>query len=141
MALRVGKKRATITNYLRLLKLPEEIQKALKLGKISVGHAKVLLGIEDPALQHKLFEQTVRNDWSVRRLEESAQAKPQEALQSPAPEPALPAVFQTLAERVGRHFDGQVAVRANNKGGGTLTLRFDNPEQVENFIRQFNPEP
>ena len=140
MALRVGKKRTTIANSLRLLKLPEEMQKALILGKISVGHAKVLLGVEDPARQHRLFEQTVRNDWSVRRLEESAQVKPREAAEAPATAPALPPVFQTLAERVGRHFDGQVAVRPNGKGGGTLTLRFDNPEQVETFISHLNPE-
>ena len=139
MALRVGKKRATIANSLRLLKLPEEMQKALKLGKISVGHAKVLLGIDDPARQHKLFEQTVRNDWSVRRLEESAQEKAQDAPKAPAAE-ALPEAFQTLVERVGRHFDGQVSLRRNNRGGGTLTLRFDSPEQIENLISQLKSE-
>ena len=140
MALRIGKKRTTITNSLRLLKLPEEMQKALKLGKISVGHAKVLLGIEDPARQRKLFEQTVRNDWSVRKLEESAQEKTRETAESPAENMELSPVFQTLAECVGRHFDGSVTVRPNNKGGGSLTLRFDSPEQVEKLIRQLNPE-
>jgi ParB family chromosome partitioning protein len=140
MALRIGKKRTTITNSLRLLKLPEEMQKALKLGKISAGHAKVLLGIEDPVRQRKLFEQTVRNDWSVRKLEESAQEKPRETEAIPVEDSDLSALFQTLAERVGRHFDGPVTVRSNNKGGGTLTLRFDRPEQVEKLIRQLNPE-
>ena len=140
MALRVGKKRATIANSLRLLKLPEEMQKALKLGKISVGHAKVLLGIEESVLQHKLFDQTVRNGWSVRRLEESLLEKTRKASEAPAEESVLPPVFQTLAERVGCHFDGHVAIRRNNKGGGTITIRFDNPQQVENFIRQLNPE-
>ena len=140
MALRIGKKRSTITNSLRLLKLPEEMQKALKLGKISAGHAKVLLGIEDPVRQRKLFEQTVRNDWSVRKLEESAQEKPRETEAIPVEDSDLSALFQMLAERVGRHFDGPVTVRSNNKGGGTLTLRFDRPEQVEKLIRQLNPE-
>ncbi len=140
MALRIGKKRTTITNSLRLLKLPEEMQKALKLGKISAGHAKVLLGIEDPVRQRKLFEQTVRNDWSVRKLEESAQEKPRETEAIPVEDSDLSALFQMLAERVGRHFDGPVTVRSNNKGGGTLTLRFDRPEQVEKLIRQLNPE-
>ena len=140
MALRVGKKRATITNSLRLLKLPEEMQQALKLGKISVGHAKVLLGVEDPALQHKLFDQTVRNGWSVRRLEEAAQEKPLKAKEKLADETELPAVFQTLKERMGRHFDGHVAVRPDSKGGGTITIRYDNPEQIETFLQSFNPE-
>ena len=140
MALRVGKKRTTIANSLRLLNLPEEMQKALKLGKISAGHAKVLLGIEDSALQHQLFDQTVRNGWSVRRLEESLQEKARKAAETPPEEPVLPPVFQTFTERVGCHFDGRVAIRRNNKGGGTITIRFDNPQQVENFIRQLNPE-
>jgi ParB family chromosome partitioning protein len=140
MALRVGKKRATIANSLRLLKLPEEMQKALKLGKISVGHAKVLLGIEDSTLQHKLFDQAVRNGWSVRRLEESLQEKARKATETPTEESTLPPVFQTFTERVGCHFDGHVAIHPNDKGGGTITIRFDNPQQVENFIRQLNPE-
>ena len=140
MALRVGKKRATIANSLRLLKLPEEMQQALKLGKISVGHAKVLLGVEDPAWQHKLFDQTVRYGWSVRRLEESAQEKPVKAKEKPVEEAELPAVFQTLKERMGRHFDGHVSVRPDSKGGGTITIRYDNPEQIETFIQSLNPE-
>ena len=141
MALRVGKKRATIANSLRLLKLPDEMQQALKLGKISVGHAKVLLGIDDPRRQRSLFDSTVRNDWSVRRLEERAQQQARgKETPAPAEATALPAVFQTLAERVGRHFDGRVAIRTNDKGGGTITIRFDKPEQVENFIQQLNPE-
>ena len=139
MALRVGKKRATVANYLRLLKLPDEIQKALKLGKISVGHAKVLLGVENPAWQHKLFDQTVRYGWSVRRLEESAQEKPVKAKEKPV-EAELPAVIRTLKERMGRHFDGHVSVRPDSKGGGTITIRYDNPEQIETFIQSLNPE-
>ena len=140
MALRVGKKRATIANSLRLLHLPEEMQKALKLGKISVGHAKVLLGIEDATLQRKLFDQTVRNGWSVRRLEESLQEKTRKASETLPEEPTLPPVFQTFTERVGSHFDGRVSIHPNDKGGGTITIRFDNPQQVENFIRHLNPE-
>ena len=69
MAERVGKKRASVTNYLRLLKLSASAQHALKIGKISVGHAKVLLGIEDENLQDKLCEETVTSDLSVRQLE------------------------------------------------------------------------
>ena len=136
LALRVGKKRATITNYLRLLKLPEEMQKALKIGKISVGHAKALLGVDDPARQRKLFENTLRSGWSVRQLEEKVQAllrKPEDSGEKKEEE-ALPELYYTLAERVGRHFQGNVAVRLNEKGGGTITIRFDNPQQVEHLL-------
>ena len=137
MALRVGKKRATITNYLRLLRLPDEIQKALKLGKISVGHAKVLLGVESPAQQRKLFENTVRSDWSVRQLEQKVQAL-NRGRKEKAAEEALPDLFYSLAERVGRHFDGNVAVRRDAKGGGTITIRFNNDNQVQEFLDDLN---
>ena len=137
MALRVGKKRTTITNYLRLLKLPDEVQKDLKLGKISVGHAKVLLGVEDPALQRKLCENTVRHDWSVRQLEQKVQALSRKEEQ-PAAGEELPQLYYDLAERIGRHFDNQVAVRQDSKGGGTITIRFRDRQQVENLLNDLN---
>jgi ParB family chromosome partitioning protein len=137
MALRVGKKRTTITNYLRLLRLPDTVQKALKDGKISVGHAKVLLGVEDTALQDRLCDSIIRNDWSVRRLEQKLQSLSRK--ESPAPEAEdLPEVYYALAERVGRHFDGNVTVRRDAKGGGTITIRFGNQSQVEAFLKDLN---
>ncbi|MBR4351820.1 MAG: ParB/RepB/Spo0J family partition protein [Bacteroidales bacterium] len=137
MALRVGKKRTTITNYLRLLRLPDTVQKALKDGKISVGHAKVLLGVEDTALQDRLCDSIIRNDWSVRRLEQKLQSLSRK--ESPAPEAEdLPEVYYALAERVGRHFDGNVALRRDAKGGGTITIRFGSQSQVEAFLEDLN---
>ena len=137
MALRVGKKRTTITNYLRLLRLPDTVQKALKDGKISVGHAKVLLGVEDTALQDRLCDSIIRNDWSVRRLEQKLQSLSRK--ESPAPEAEdLPEMYYALAERVGRHFDGNVALRRDAKGGGTITIRFGSQSQVEAFLEDLN---
>ncbi len=137
MALRVGKKRTTITNYLRLLRLPDTVQKALKDGKISVGHAKVLLGVEDTALQDRLCDSIIRNDWSVRRLEQKLQSLSRKEIPVPEAED-LPEVYYALAERVGRHFDGNVAVRRDAKGGGTITIRFGNQSQVEAFLEDLN---
>ena len=70
MAVRVGKKRASVTNYLRLLKLPAKIQHDLKVGLLSVGHAKVLLGVEDVNLQEYLCDLVIKDDLSVRQLED-----------------------------------------------------------------------
>ena len=137
MSLRVGKKRSTITNSLRLLKLPDEMQQALKVGTITTGHAKVLLGIEDPARQRTLFQQTVRYGWSVRQLEQKAQ-DPQPQAPS-APEQPLPDACQQVAERLGRHFDGKVSVRMGAKGNGTITIRFDNPGQLDLFLNELTP--
>ena len=138
MALRVGKKRATVANYLRLLKLPDEIQKALKLGKISVGHAKVLLGIDSPQQQRKLCESVIRGDWSVRQLERKVQSLAARPKTESPREETLPDVFHRLAERIGRHFDHPVTVRRNPKGGGTLTIRFDSGQQLENLLNDLN---
>ena len=138
LALRVGKKRATITNYLRLLRLPDEIQKQLKDGKISVGHAKVLLGLDDAALQVKLCQNLVRNDWSVRQLEQKVQALTRRQPGNPASEEAFPELYYTLAERIGRHFDGNVAIRRDAKGGGTITIRFGDENQVQAFLDDLN---
>ena len=70
MADRVGKKRASVTNYLRLLRLPAKIQHDLKVGLLSVGHAKVLLGVEDQAIQEQLCDVVIKNGLSVRQLED-----------------------------------------------------------------------
>lgn len=139
MAIRVGKKRATVTNYLRLLKLPPEIQKAIKTGSISAGHAKALLGIEDSKLQVKLCEQTMANDWSVRQLEEKIRRISTEA-GARKPSAPLSAGLQKASEAVGKYFDGKVAIKANGKGGGTMTVKFKNAAQMEKFIGALNNE-
>lgn len=135
MAGRVGKKRATVTNYLRLLRLPDEIQKALKTGEISTGHAKVLLSVEDPELQKALCRGTVQGDWSVRALEQKVQAAARQETTAPAPaaEP-LPELFTTLSDKVGKHFRNHIAVKRNSRGGGSITIRFDNEDQVREFL-------
>lgn len=135
MAQRVGKKRATVANYLRLLKLPEEIQKAIKLGKVSVGHAKVLLGLDDPKLQLKLCDSLVSNDWSVRQLEQKVSnvLKAKEQVENESTE--LPEVFYAVIERIGKHFSDRISVKRSAKGSGTITIHFDNDSQIENFLK------
>ena len=141
MALRVGKKRATVTNYLRLLKLPEEIQKAVKVGKISTGHAKALLGVEDLEAQLVLCENTIKEDWSVRTLEQKVASlgrKPRKAAAAAAAEKAgedFPELYYSVAEEIGKHFGNNVAFRKAPKGGGSITIRFENDSQVEEFLK------
>jgi len=134
MAVRVGKKRATITNYLRLLKLPEEIQKAVKIGKISVGHAKALLGIEKIEDQLKLCEAAIRNDWSVRQLEQKATLLSKKEDKKDKDD-ELPELYYSVAEEVGRHFNNNVTIKKAPKGGGCITIHFNNDSQVEEFLK------
>ncbi|MBQ3438665.1 MAG: ParB/RepB/Spo0J family partition protein [Bacteroidales bacterium] len=138
MADRVGKKRASVANQLRLLKLPAKVQHDLKVGLVSVGHAKVLLGVEDPKVQEMLCDLIVRKGLSVRELEEKIKA-----LDKPAPlekEPQeLPEMYYRLLENVGRFFGDNISLRRQNSGKGTITIKFDSDEQMERFLQALDP--
>lgn len=137
MADRVGKKRASVANQLRLLKLPAKVQHDLKVGLVSVGHAKVLLGVEDPAVQEALCEEIVKNGLSVRGLEEKVKnlvnipAAKKEKQQQPT---ELPQMYYRLLENVGRYFGDNISLKRSDSGKGTLTIRFDSDEQMERFL-------
>lgn len=137
MADRVGKKRASVANQLRLLKLPAKVQHDLKVGLVSVGHAKVLLGVEDPAVQEALCEEIVKNGLSVRGLEEKVKnlvnipAAKKEKQQQPT---ELPQMYYRLLENVGRYFGENISLKRSESGKGTLTIRFDSDEQMERFL-------
>ena len=134
MALRVGKKRATITNYLRLLNLPPEIQKAIKENTISAGHAKALLSLENPKLQIRLCNQAIKGGWSVRTLEERVRKLLEEKKEEPAPETAgLPESYNRLKEIFGTLGSG-VSLKRAEKGGGVLTVRFKDDAGVDSFL-------
>lgn len=134
MALRVGKKRATITNYLRLLKLPPEIQKAVKTGLLSMGHAKVLLGIDDTDKQLLLCEKALTGGWSVRQLEDYIHR-----MQNPV-KPSEKAASQVsykcrrISEIIGGYFDGKVDIKQKTDGSGTMKINFKSEAQMEQFL-------
>lgn len=138
MARRVGKKRATVTNYLRLLKLPVEIQKAIKIGKISAGHAKALLSVEDEEKQLALCAQIIEADLSVRQAEEKVRRMAEKAGREQEPEPVkdeLPESCSRLAEIVGKYADNKVAIRRTARGGSVMTVRFKSLDQMEKFLK------
>ena len=139
MADRVGKKRASVANQLRLLKLPAKVQHDLKVGLVSVGHAKVLLGVEDTKVQESLCDLIVRGGLSVRQLEEKVKALGQEA--KPGKEPQeLPEMYYRLLENVGRYFGDNISLRRNPSGKGTITIKFDSDEQMEHFLQALEPD-
>jgi len=136
MAERVGKKRATVTNTLRLLKLPAKVQHDLKVGLLSVGHAKVLLGIEDSKLQEELCDLAVREGYSVRQLEEKIRSlsrkKPASA---PQQEQELPENYFRMLEIVGKYFDNNISLKRGDDGKGSMTIRFTSDEEVARFLQ------
>ncbi|MBO4340457.1 MAG: ParB/RepB/Spo0J family partition protein [Bacteroidales bacterium] len=136
MADRVGKKRASVANQLRLLKLPAKVQHDLKVGLVSVGHAKVLLGVDDPATQEALCEEIVKNGLSVRGLEEKVRSLAKlPAIRKEEQQPSeLPQMYYRLLENVGRYFGENISLKRTENGKGTLTIRFDSDEQMERFL-------
>ena len=139
MADRVGKKRASVANQLRLLKLPAKVQHDLKVGLVSVGHAKVLLGVEDPKAQEMLCDLIVRRGLSVRQLEEKVRALEKGAAEQENEPQDLPEMYYRLLENVGRYFGENISLRRTPAGKGSITIRFDSDEQMERFLQALEP--
>lgn len=135
MALRVGKKRSSVTNYLRLLNLPAKIQHDLKLGYLSVGHAKILLGVENSQMQEQLCDLTIKNDLSVRQLEEKVRKinRPIELIQDDTPD--LPEDYYRVLEHLGKVFGNNISLKRSNSGKGSITLRFESDEEMKKLLQ------
>ena len=135
MAIRVGKKRASVTNFLRLLKLPAKIQHDLKVGLLSVGHAKVLLGIDDVRLQEYLCDLVIKDDMSVRQLEEKIKklSEPKKASEDNGQE--LPDEYFKVLEIVGRYFENNISLKRSSGGKGSMTIHFNSDEEIRKFLK------
>lgn len=130
---RVGKNRATIANYLRLLKLQPEIQLAVKSGAISMGHAKALLGVEDGNLQKRIVDSIIADDLSVRQTEEIVRK-----LLAPKAEKARKTAFKPgqagiSAEKILGRWFGKVTVKAKEKGGEVI-LKYRDEQELSSFL-------
>ena len=135
MAIRVGKKRASVTNYLRLLKLPAKIQHDLKVGLLSVGHAKVLLGIEDLKVQEYLCDLVIKDGLSVRQLEEKIKkmSEPKKGTEDAGQE--LPDEYFKVLEIVGRYFENNISLKRSGNGKGSMTIHFSSDDEVKRFLQ------
>lgn len=133
---RVGKSRTSITNYLRLLKLPAQIQMALKNKEMDMGHARALLSLDSPSAQLKLFKEIQRNGYSVRKVEEMVQMlKNGENLQAVkrtvAPSSQLPLEYSILRDRLSDLFKVKVQMTCSPQGKGKISIPFANEEELE----------
>ena len=136
MAERVGKKRVSVTNYLRLLKLPAKVQHDIKVGLLSVGHAKVLLSVEDPVAQEQLCDLVIKNDMSVRALEDKLK-KLAKGVEEPTPakEQELPEDYYKVLEHLGKYFGNNISLKRTAGGKGTMTVRFDSDAEMQAFLK------
>lgn len=136
MADRVGKKRASVTNYLRLLKLPAKVQHDLKVGLLSVGHAKVLLALDEPLVQEQLCDLVIKNGLSVRQLEDKIHELQKNAgNHEEKKESVLPDEYYKVLEHIGKFFDKNISLKRSDSGKGTMTIHFDSDEEIRKFLK------
>ena len=140
---RVGKSRAAIANYLRLLKLPAQVQMALQKKEIDMGHARALLALDSPSLQIKLFKEIQKNGFSVRKVEELVQQLKNgidiEAGQKKiAAKSQLPEEFNLLKEHLSGFFNTKVQMTCSSKGKGKISIPFANEAELERIMNVFD---
>ena len=141
---RVGKKRTTVANYLRLLKLPAPVQMGLKNKQIDMGHARALLSLDDPRLQVKLYEEIVAQGYSVRRVEELVKQLSQgESIVSNGRKIApkqqrLPEEYNMLKQQLSGFFNTRVQLTCSDQGKGKISIPFANEEELEHIMRIFD---
>jgi ParB family chromosome partitioning protein len=136
---RVGKSRAAVTNYMRLLKLPAQVQMALKDKEIDMGHARALLSIESPTQQIKLFKEVQKQGYSVRKVEEMVQMlKKGESLQNTkkaiAAKPQLPREYDALRQQLSDLFNTKVQMTCSASGKGKISIAFGSEEELEHIM-------
>ena len=141
---RVGKNRATVTNYLRLLKLPAAIQMGLKNRDIEMGHARALLALDDPTAQMKLFDEIKRLKLSVHKVEEmvkelseggSVKSSTGRIRQKGS---NLGAEYNVLKESLSRYFQTRVQLTCSDKGKGKISISFSNEQELERIVELFD---
>ena len=141
---RVGKNRATIANYLRLLKLPAEIQMGLQNKQIEMAHARALVSLSDPKLQVKMYREIVENGYSVRRVEEMVKSLTQgEAVNVGGKKltprrTKLPEEYNLLKQQLSGFFNAKVQLTCSPKGKGKISIPFNNEEDLERIMTLFD---
>jgi len=133
----VGKQRSTVSNYLRLLRLPAEIQLGIRNKSLSMGHARTLVNIEDPQKQINVFYHIIEEDLSVRATEELVRHIQSEASKDPAKSDKrrkLTREYEELSDQLTKLFAAEVQFRINEKGRGKIVIPFENSDEMERII-------
>jgi ParB family chromosome partitioning protein len=138
---RVGKQRSTIANYLRLLRLPAEIQLGIRNKHVMMGHARTLVNIENPRTQMEVYYRIIDGDLSVRQVEELVRILQTEKIKDPAKrerKKKLNEDFRQLSEHLNRIFSTKINFRINEQGKGKIVIPFENPEEMERILGLFD---
>jgi len=135
---RVGKKRSTVTNYLRLLKLPAKIQKGIVEKAISMGHARALVNIKDSDMQLMIYDETLKNDFSVRRIEEIVRNYNEDnasfnSEEKPVKE-KFPNEYEDLNNHLNKFFHSKIDFRMDQSGKGKIVIPFSSTKDLERIL-------
>lgn len=139
LAERLGKKRSTVANYLRLLNLPEEVQFAIKSGLISMGHAKAIASIESKSKQLSLLKRCIKSNLSVRQLEELVRlaSDKKKKVATPVIDEEYPESYSRLVEHLEKFFSQDIAIKRGKNGGGKIIIDFSSDADIDKFISKF----
>jgi len=138
---RVGKKRSTISNYLRLLRLPAIIQKAIREQEITMGHARALININDPETQVMVYRQVVKYDFSVRKTEDIVRklsATEEEATSASKKDTTMTDQFNDLKKHLGKYFSSNIGLKINDQYKGKIEIPFNDSKDLERIIGIFD---
>jgi ParB family chromosome partitioning protein len=135
---RVGKKRSTIANYLRLLKLPAEIQLGIRDRLISMGHARALVNVPDPNVQLEIYHKIIKDDLSVRRVEELVRRSNNARGPRKTSGEQKPPEYNELKEQLSRFFGAEIEFRRNNKGSGRIVIPFASDQDLERILARLD---
>lgn len=136
---RVGKNRTTVNNYLRLLKLPPDIQAGLRDNKINMGHARALINVESIDRQLAIYHKTVAEDLSVRKVEELVKAlnqaqEPKTEKSEPALDPLKKYELGKIQQRLANHFGTKVHLSSDAKSKGEIKIPFHSSEDLNRIL-------
>ena len=137
---KVGKDRSTVTNFLRLLKLPPEVQVALRDGFISMSQARTIINIEDKTKQLVILKEIIDKDLSVRQVEELVRSLNTKNVKAKKQKDVLPEAFIYKVDSLSKSLNTKVKINRNSKGKGTLTINFKNDEDFERLIALINKD-
>ena len=133
LSTRLGKSRTAVTNYLRLLKLPPDIQTALKSKQISMGHARALAGVEDVVMQLYIFKEVVNKSLSVRQTESLIKSANDKPTSKPS-KSKLPFAYQKVQDSIASNLSAKVQIKPKNNGSGEINIYFHNEDDLERLI-------
>ena len=140
LATRLGKKRSTVANYLRLLNLPNEIQYAIKSGAISMGHAKAIASLESRTKQLSLLKRCIKNSLSVHQVEALVRSlsEKREKPSTTVADEEYPESYSRLVEYLEKFFSQDIAIKRSKSGGGKIVIDFASDSDIEKFVEKFN---